>query len=93
MLFCVRRSDGYFFPAPNSQFVGTSETENTLDRCRYVCGTEDIDVYKLDDMALETEEMVAVEGGASYGDLPSAFSSIAKARISKNATSIAIIGR
>ena len=73
MLFCVRRSDAISFPAPNSQFVGTSETENTLDRCRYVCGTEDIDVYKLDDMALETEEMVAVEGGASYGDLPSAF--------------------
>lgn len=73
MLFCVRLADGYFFPAPNSQFVGVDHVENTLDRCRYICGTRDVEVYKLDDMALESEEMASVPGGRSYRDLPSAF--------------------
>ncbi len=31
MLFCVRVTDGYFFPAPNSQFVGVDHVKNTLD--------------------------------------------------------------
>ena len=73
MLFCVRVSDGYFFPAPNSQFVGLDHAEKTLDRCRSICGTKDIEVYTLDDTALESEEMASVEGGESYKELPTAF--------------------
>ena len=72
-LFCVRLSDGYFFPAPNSQFVGENHVENTLDRCRYICDTKEIEVYELRDMSLETEDMVSVEGNKSYRELPSAF--------------------
>ncbi len=73
MLFCVRVTDGYFFPAPNSQFVGMDHVENTLDRCRFICGTEDVEVYTLDDIALESEEMASVKDGRSYKDLPDAF--------------------
>ena len=72
-LFCVRLSDGYYFPAPNSQFVGEKDAETTLDRCRYICDTNGIEVYALQDMNLETEEMVSVEGSKSYTELPSAF--------------------
>ena len=73
MLFCVRVTDGYFFPAPNSQFVGVDHVENSLDRCRFICGTKDIEVYKLDEVALASEEMSSVESGRSYKDLPTAF--------------------
>ena len=69
----MRLSDGYYFPAPNSQFVGENDAETTLDRCRYICDTKEIEVYALQDMSLETEEMVAVEGNKSYRELPSAF--------------------
>ncbi len=73
MLFCVRVTDGYFFPAPNSQFVGVDHVKNTLDRCRFICGNKDVEVYTLDDMALESEEMASVKDGRSYKDLPAAF--------------------
>ncbi|QPC86976.1 DUF2865 domain-containing protein [Mesorhizobium sp. NBSH29] len=73
MLFCVRLKDGYYFPAPNSQFVGLKNATDTLDRCRYICESEDVAVYKLEDMALETEDMQAVDGGIRYADLPNAF--------------------
>lgn len=73
MLFCVRLADGYYFPAPNSQFVGLDHAENSLDRCQYICDTKDIDLYALEDMSLETEEMVSVRTGRSYKELPTAF--------------------
>ncbi|MFE0017759.1 DUF2865 domain-containing protein [Mesorhizobium sp. NPDC059054] len=73
MFFCVRQEDGYYFPASNSQFVGTDYASNMLDRCKYICGTQNIDLYVLDDPAKETEEMVSVSKGLPYKDLHSAF--------------------
>jgi hypothetical protein len=35
MLFCVRLSDGYFFPAPKSQFAASGDLKETADQCRY----------------------------------------------------------
>lgn len=35
MLFCVRLSDGYFFPAPKSQFVQGGDVKEMVDQCRY----------------------------------------------------------
>lgn len=73
MLFCVRLSDGYLFPSPHSQFVGEDDYKATLDRCRFICGEEGMDVYTLEDVSRETEEMVSVETRKPYTELPSAF--------------------
>jgi len=73
MLFCVRLSDGYFFPAPNSQFVGENDYKTTLDRCRFICADSGMDVYSLRDVSLETEEMVSIETRKPYKDLTVAF--------------------
>ena len=74
MLFCVRLSDGYFFPTPNSQFVSRDDDyKNTLDRCQYICDDRNMDVYSLSDISLESEEMTSVQTHQSYKDLPSAF--------------------
>jgi hypothetical protein len=73
MLYCVRLKDGYYFPAPNAQFVNAGYYDNTLDRCRYICNDKAMDVYELDDIGRETEEMASVKTRQSYKDLPSAF--------------------
>ncbi|WP_432285446.1 DUF2865 domain-containing protein [Aminobacter sp. BA135] len=73
MLYCVRLKDGYYFPAPNAQFVNAGHYDNTLDRCRYICNDKAMDVYELDDIGRETEEMASVGTRQSYRDLPSAF--------------------
>lgn len=73
MYFCVRPSDGYFFPAPNSQFANHREEENALDQCRYICDDATVGLYVLNDTNLETENMISVEGAKPYKDLPGAF--------------------
>jgi hypothetical protein len=73
MLFCVRLSDGYFFPAPKSQFAGRGDLKETADQCRYICDDPGVDLYTLSDASLETEEMVALDTRKPYTDLPAAF--------------------
>lgn len=73
MLYCVRLKDGYYFPAPNAQFVNAGYYDNTLDRCRFICNDKAMDVYELDDIGRETEEMASVKTRQSYKDLPAAF--------------------
>lgn len=73
MYFCVRPSDGYFFPAPNSQFADHRDEKNTLDQCRYICDDATVSLYVLNDANLETENMISVEGEKPYKDLPTAF--------------------
>ena len=73
MLFCVRLSDGYFFPAPNSQFAEGGDLKDTADQCRYICNDPAVDLYTLSDPSLETDQMVAVETRKPYTDLPAAF--------------------
>ncbi len=73
MLYCVRLADGYYFPAPNAQFVNAGYYDNTLDRCRFICNDKAMDVFALDDIGLETEEMTSVKTRQSYKDLPAAF--------------------
>jgi len=73
MLFCVRLSDGYFFPAPNSQFARARDLEDTVDQCRYICDDAGVDLYTLSDPSLETDQMVAVETRKPYTELPTAF--------------------
>jgi hypothetical protein len=73
MLFCVRLSDGYFFPAPKSQFAKRDDLKETVDQCRYICNDAGVDLYTLDDASLETGEMVALETRKPYTELPTAF--------------------
>lgn len=74
MLFCVRQSDGYYFPTPNSQFIGKGDDyKTTLDRCQYICDDKGMDIYTLYDLGQETEEMRSVSNGKAYKDLPAAF--------------------
>lgn len=73
MLYCVRPSDGYFFPAPKSQFARDAELKETADQCRFICDDPDMAVYALTDPRLETEEMISVAERKPYKDLPTAF--------------------
>ncbi|MER9960418.1 DUF2865 domain-containing protein [Mesorhizobium sp. M0045] len=73
MLFCVRLSDGYFFPAPKSQFAKNDDLKETVDQCRYICDDAGVDLYTLSDATRETEEMVALQSGKPYVELPAAF--------------------
>lgn len=73
MLFCVRLSDGYFFPAPKSQFAKKDDLKETADQCRYICDDVGVDLYTLSDVSRETEEMVALETRKPYVELPTAF--------------------
>lgn len=73
MLFCVRLSDGYFFPAPKSQFAKKDDLKETVDQCRYICDDAGVDLYTLEDASRETEEMVALETRKPYTELPAAF--------------------
>jgi hypothetical protein len=73
MLFCVRLSDGYFFPAPKSQFAKRDDLKETVDQCRYICEDAGVDLYTLEDASRETEEMVAIETRRPYTELATAF--------------------
>ncbi|MFD1987299.1 DUF2865 domain-containing protein [Mesorhizobium newzealandense] len=73
MLFCVRLSDGYFFPAPKSQFAAGGDLKETADQCRYICDDPGVDLYTLSDASLETDRMVALDTRKPYAELPAAF--------------------
>ncbi|MER9181730.1 DUF2865 domain-containing protein [Mesorhizobium sp. M0767] len=91
MLFCVRLSDGYFFPAPKSQFAKSDDLKETVDQCRYICDDAGVDLYTLSDATRETEEMVGLESGKPmWSYLPR--SGTATTRTSRPATSSAITG-
>ncbi|PSJ55987.1 hypothetical protein C7I84_21885 [Mesorhizobium ephedrae] len=73
MLFCVRVEDGYFFPVPGSQFIDSRDYKQAVDQCSYICRGSQTSVYRLDDPELETEEMISVDTGRPYRELPTAF--------------------
>jgi hypothetical protein len=73
MLYCVRPSDGYFFPAPKSQFARDSDLKETTDQCRFICDDPGMEVFALTDPSLETDEMVSVAERKPYKDLATAF--------------------
>ncbi|MEL4073381.1 DUF2865 domain-containing protein [Ochrobactrum sp. GPK 3] len=71
--YCVRLSDGYLFPSPNSQYRQKGGDDAALEQCRFICETEDIDLYVLNDPRKETAEMVSIKTGRPYDELPSAY--------------------
>lgn len=71
--FCVRLSDGYYFPTPNSQYSQKGGIEAALNQCRIICETPDMAVYILTDQNAETSDMVSALTNRSYADLPTAY--------------------
>ncbi|MEL4072550.1 DUF2865 domain-containing protein [Ochrobactrum sp. GPK 3] len=70
--YCVRLSDGYYFPTPNSQFGQKGGTDAALIQCRLICDTNDMAVY-INDQNEESAEMVSVQTGQTYADLTTAY--------------------
>lgn len=73
LFYCVRLSDGYLFPAPNSQFAKDDYLKTAEEQCRFLCENEAMALYVLEDPELETDEMVSVTTKKPYRELPTAF--------------------
>ncbi|MDM7850428.1 DUF2865 domain-containing protein [Pseudochrobactrum kiredjianiae] len=73
LLFCVRLSDGYYFPAPHSQYARSDQIKETLAQCSFICETSDVNLYVLNDPAAETSGMLSVDRRETYGSLPAAY--------------------
>jgi hypothetical protein len=71
-LYCVRLSDGYFFPAPKSQFISRADIPAASDQCRFICNDAAMALYTRG-IGSESEDMRALDSRARYADLPAAF--------------------
>ncbi len=72
-MYCVRQTDGYFFPAPNSQFAGTDTYDETLARCQFICDDQKMEVYFLPNASDETDDLMSIKGQSAYNALATAF--------------------
>jgi hypothetical protein len=66
--YCVRLSDGYFFPAPRSQFMSRAEIPAALEQCRFICNDPAMALFTRR-IGSEPEDMRALHGRSRYGDL------------------------
>lgn len=72
-LFCVRLSDGYYFPAPKSQFAEVEQLSEAADKCRFICQDENVELFQLPTLKHETANMISIETGQEYTELTTAF--------------------
>lgn len=72
-LYCVRLTDGYYVPAPHSQFDQQGGNDAAIAQCRFICETDNVELYTLRDRNHETTTMVSVTSGRAYTELPTAF--------------------
>jgi len=70
--YCVRLSDGYYFPTPNSQYNQKGGTDAALIQCKMICKTDAMAVYIIDQNE-EAADMVSVLTGEVYADLTAAY--------------------
>lgn len=70
--YCVRLSDGYYFPTPNSQYNQKGGTDAALSQCKMICKTDAMAVYTIDQNE-EAADMVSVLTGEVYADLATAY--------------------
>lgn len=68
---CVRLSDGYSFPTPNSGYNTGSDMDAIAAQCKFICDDPAMDVYRMTS-AGNTDEMISVTTGATYSELPHA---------------------
>lgn len=71
--YCVRPSDGYHFPAPNSQFGGQNYAKLAIEQCRFICEDAAMTVYALENPAAEISTMLSVETRKPYRTHPAAY--------------------
>ncbi len=69
---CVRLSDGYSFPTPNSGYNSASDLEAISAQCKFICDDPAMDVYRITSADRNTDEMISVTTGARYAELPHA---------------------
>lgn len=70
--YCVRLSDGYYFPTPNSQYKQKGGTDAALVQCKMICKTDAMAVY-INDQNKNAADMVSVLTGEVYADLATAY--------------------
>lgn len=73
VLYCVRPSDGYYFPTPHSQYLERDQTDAALDRCRFICRDPEMRLFTLPGRDIESRELVSLEGGEPYRELANAY--------------------
>lgn len=69
---CVRLSDGYSFPTPNSGYNTAGDMEAIAAQCKFICDDPAMDVYRITSADRNTDEMISVTTGARYAELPHA---------------------
>ncbi len=69
---CVRLSDGYSFPTPNSGYNTAEDVEAIAAQCKFICDDPAMDVYRITSADRNTDEMISVTTGARYAELPNA---------------------
>jgi hypothetical protein len=69
---CVRLSDGYSFPTPNSGYNTANDMEAIAAQCKFICDESAMDVYRITGADRSTDEMISVTTGARYAELPHA---------------------
>ncbi len=68
---CVRLSDGYYFPTPNSGFGPAGDLPALTAQCRFICDDPAMDVYRIG-ADRDADTMISLTTGAAYADLPNA---------------------
>jgi len=69
---CVRLSDGYSFPTPNSGYNTANDMQAIAAQCKFICDDPAMDVYRITSADRNTDEMISVTTGARYAELPNA---------------------
>lgn len=69
---CVRLSDGYYFPTPNSGYNTPKDIEAIVAQCKFICDDPAMDVYRMTGTDRNADDMVSLVSGARYADLPKA---------------------
>lgn len=68
---CVRLSDGYYFPTPNSGFSTAGDVAALAAQCRFICEDPAMDVYRVG-ADRDADTMISLTTGTTYADLPHA---------------------
>ena len=69
---CVRLSDGYSFPTPNSGYNTAKDMDRLVAQCKFICEDPGMDLYRMTDTDRDTEDMISLTTGARYTELPNA---------------------
>jgi hypothetical protein len=72
---CVRLSDGYYFPTPNSGYAVAADIRQVVAQCQFICADPNMDVYRVEQSDAERQydevkpRMVSMTTGKLYADL------------------------